>query len=261
MENSPEKTGSGQASKVLRWLPFAILAVTPLIAVILWLHSCEKITIGSIREAGRQVSDIAGKFRKGTITQTFVAAIPTIFHTPGGNLEIATLAATETFQKSDNRTYDFRFFEYNAGTTVVEIRVPVVYRYHVRLQDAWRVDVHSNTCIVFAPRIRPTLPPAIDTEKMSKEVNEPALRFNGNELLASLEKSITPTLVHYAADDQHLAVVREECRKTVAEFIRDWLLKEDQWRDDRFHAIKVIFADETNANPRLMPPALELNKG
>jgi hypothetical protein len=52
-------------------------------------------------------------------------------------------------------------------------------------------------------------------------------------------------------------LVREEGRKTVAEFVRDWLLREDQWRTDRFHTIKVIFADEPAANPEQIPPTLQ----
>jgi hypothetical protein len=247
-----------KGSAFLRWIPWIILALTPLLAVALVLRACRQTTVDSIREIGKQIGDNVEKFKRGTITTTFVAEIPTIFHTPGGDLEIAMHTATETLRQSDNRTYDFRFFEFDAGTTVAEIKVPVVYRYHIRLHDTWRVDVFSNICIVYAPPIRPTLPPAIDTDRMIKEVKEPLTRFNGRELLDSLEKSITPTLQRYAADEKHLAVVREECRKTVAEFIRDWLLRENQWRDDRFHSIKIVFEDEKNSN--LIAPTLELKK-
>ena len=257
MSNNNEKIG--KVPVFIRWVPLTILALTPLIAFMLLLKSCHTTTIDSIREVGKQVGNSLEKFKKGTITQTFIAEIPTIFHTPGGNLEIASHTATETLRKSDNRTYDFRFFEFDAGTTVAEIKVPVVYRYHIRLHDTWRVDVSSNTCIVFAPQIRPTLPPAIDTARMVKEVKVPLTRFNGKELMDSLEKSITPTLKHYAADEKHISLIREECRKTVAEFIKDWLLKQDQWRDDRFHTIKVIFEDEKY--PGLITPTLELNRG
>ena len=43
-----------------------------------------------------------------------------------------------------------------------------------------------------------------------------------------LERGLTPTLATYSSDPRHMALVREECRKNVAQFIRDWLLKERQ---------------------------------
>ena len=78
--------------------------------------------------------------------------------------------------------------------------------------------------------------------------------------MAELEKSITPTLKLYARDKRRMDVVREECRKTVAQFVKDWLLKEKQWRNDRFHAIKVIFADEMEGNVESIEPSIELNE-
>ena len=48
-----------------------------------------------------------------------------------------------------------------------------------------------------------------------------------------------------------MALVREEARKTVAGFVKNWLLKEDQWREDRFHSVIVRFSDESE-DPRLI---------
>jgi len=45
-----------------------------------------------------------------------------------------------------------------------------------------------------------------------------------------------------------MALVREEARKTVAGFVKNWLLKEDQWREDRFHSVIVRFSDEPEEN-------------
>jgi len=85
-------------------------------------------------------------------------------------------------------------------------------------------------------------------------------RFNARQQMDELEQSITPTLINYAHDENHLSLVREACRKTVAEFVRDWLLKEEQWRTDRFHTIKVVFEDEQKMNLETFPPTLELKK-
>lgn len=206
----------------------------------------------------KKAEAIAEKFRRGTITKTFVAAIPEIASTGSGNLELATSDQTETFRAEDEKTvlWDKLYL----GKTVSEIRVPVTYRYHLRLSNPWHLDVSGQTCIVVAPAIRPSLPPAIHTDRMEKKSDAGWGRFNAREQMAELEKSITPTLASYAADERHLALVREQCRWTVAEFVKNWLLQEQQWRTDRFHTIKVIFADETNAVPERVEPTLELPK-
>ena len=49
---------------------------------------------------------------------------------------------------------------FSLGETVSEIRVPVTYRYHLRLADAWEIEISDQTCIVHAPRIRASQPPA-----------------------------------------------------------------------------------------------------
>ena len=52
--------------------------------------------------------------------------------------------------------------------------------------------------------------------------------------------------------------MREQCRRRVAEFVRHWLLAEDHWREDRFRAVTVVFADETGAVAVSEPPTLTL---
>ena len=59
-------------------------------------------------------------------------------------------------------------------------------------------------------------------------------RFNADEQMDGLMQSITPRLTSHASSDSHLNLVREHARKTVAEFVRQWLMKEDHWREDRF---------------------------
>jgi hypothetical protein len=206
--------------------------------------------------AVQKAEAIAEKFLHGNITKAFVAAIPEISSTGAGNLELATSDQTETFRAEDEKSifWDKLYL----GKTISEIRVPVTYRYHLRLADPWKLDVSGQTCIVIAPPVRPSLPPAIHTDKMEKKSAAGWGRFNASEQMTGLEKTITPTLSQYASDEKHLVLAREQCRKTVAEFVKTWLLKEDHWRTDRFHTIKVIFADETNAVPEQINPTIEL---
>ncbi len=202
-----------------------------------------------------RMGGIAAKFRQQHITETFLSALPTLARTPGGSLELATATATETLTRADERTiaWDMIYL----GKTVSEISVPVTYRYHLNLRDPWKLDVAGNTCVVRAPAIRPSLPPAIHTDQMQKRSESGWARFDAREQMAELERSLTPRLTRHAGDPRRLALVREECRKTVAEFVRDWLLKEDHWRKDRFSTIKVVFADEPG-DPSLVLPVLQL---
>jgi hypothetical protein len=199
---------------------------------------------------------LAEKFRQQHITETFTSALPTFARTPGGNLELATSTSTETLTRTDERTIAWDMFY--LGKTVSEISVPVTYRYHLNLRDTWKLDVVGSTCVVRAPAIRPSLPPAIHTDKMQKRSEAGWARFDAKEQMAELERSLTPRLTRHAGDPRRLALVREECRKTVAEFVRDWLLREDHWRSDRFTSIKVIFADEPNTKPELAPSIIHL---
>ena len=201
------------------------------------------------------VGGIASKFRQGHITETFTSALPKVDRTPGGNLELATATVTETLTRTDVQPELFGMID--LGKTVSAISVPVTYRFHLNLRDPWKLDVIGNTCVVRAPAIRPSLPPAINTYRMEKRSEAGWARFDTREQMAELERSITSRLSSLAGDPRRLALVREDCRKTTAEFVRDWLLREDHWRRDRFSSIKVLFADET-AEPATVLPTLRL---
>lgn len=249
-----------------RWpLVIVLLALFALIAFIVSLRATKQVYDETLDRAGRgfhkaaaTARDIAARFQRGIITETFTAAIPQLQGTGMGNLELATAEATETFTKADAKTiaWDLLYL----GTTETEIKVPVTYRYHLRLADAWRLDVSNQTCIVYAPMVRPSLPPAIHTDRMEKKSERGWARLNAGQQMAELESSITPTLRRYAGDPRHLRMVREECRKTVAEFVKNWLLQEDHWRQDRFHTIKVIFADEAGVDVSQVGPTIRLKE-
>ncbi|MDB6021686.1 MAG: hypothetical protein JWQ04_1543 [Pedosphaera sp.] len=256
MSATPEQAGSESTLSKFRW-PLAVVLVVLLIVggSVIAIRSCAKIPAESIHAFGQETEKILGKFGQSTITRTFEESLPQLSSEPGGRLELATLTLTESLSESNNLITGWG--NLNLGSTVTEIKVPATYRYYLRLHDSWKLEVATNICVVHAPRIHPSLPPAIDTSRMEKKSTAGWGRFNANEQMDQLEKDITPTLGQYAGDATHLALVREECRKTVAQFVRDWLLKEQQWRDDRFTSIKVIFADEVGTNVFNLPPTLE----
>lgn len=196
-------------------------------------------------KAVEKLPEVAERFRTGRITHTFRESLPEIHSTGGDVLELAVVRSDETFQRSDEKRIGWDYI--SLGTTVAEIRVPVTFRYHVRLSDPWRLATRGQVCLVLAPRIRPSLPPAIHTDGMEKRAESGWARFDGNEQLAELEKSLTPMLNQRGGDAAHINLVREACRRSVAEFVRKWLLREEQWSKDRFTAVIVVFPDEISA--------------
>ena len=258
-----EPKSSGHAA--WRWpLVVVFIALFGLIAFVYILRIPGQL----VESAGKGVVGVAealdgaaAKLLKGTITETFTASLPKLETERGGLLELSKVTATETFRSKDELTYDFRWFEVDVGTTITEIRVPVTYRYHLRMRDAWQLSVTNNVCIVHAPEIRPSQPPAIHTDRMEKSSDEGWARFNAEEQMTKLEKTITPTLRKYAGDEQHLDVIRENCRKTVSEFIEDWLLREGQWGEGRLRVVKVYFPGEGAPTRAIVEEDLERREG
>jgi hypothetical protein len=262
-------TGSRDDPRTSTWLDAVRTVRWPIVVVVLGvLGSLVIHQIGqTARDGGRAATDIAraigsgaidiaAAFQSGTITTTFIAAIPRFTADSGVKLELASFQATEILRTTDERWVAWDLIP--LGTTVTEIRVPVTYRYHLRLDEPWQLEVEGQSCVVHAPPIRPTLPPAIDTAGMEKFSESGWLRFNEDQQMQGLERSLTGVLSERASDAAHLEMVRERCRLEVAEFVRAWLLAEDHWRSDRFRSVTVIFADESESRTTTLHPTLVL---
>lgn len=195
----------------------------------------------SCRKGGDLLDSAARNFVTGNITTTFLEDIPVITSTHGNVLELASSTSTETFQRQDALNSFWNLFY--VGTTTVSIRVPVTFRYHILLSDPWRLAAKGNVCFVYAPQFRPTLPPAINTGLMEKQGENGWARFDKDQQLDELERDMTGMLVRRAESPSHLNLVREQCRKSVAEFVKNWLIQKSQWTNT-FDAIVVVFPDE-----------------
>ena len=261
-EARPEKAWQ-QTLLAYRWpLVIVALALIGLGFYALTLRQAGRAaaTVGDmVGTAADRAKHLAETFLSGDVTETFIASIPEIHGTGSGRLELATSEVVETFSRSDERRVLWDRF--SLGTTTTEIQVPVTYRYHLRLADPWRVEASGQVCVVYAPPIRPTQPPAIHTDRMQQRAEQSWLRFDAEEQLDELQQSITPRLIERASDERHLALVRDASRRTVAEFVRTWLLREGQWRSDRFHTIKVLFPDEDGGHPESLDVTIELREG
>ena len=126
------------------------------------------------------------------------------------------------------------------------IRLPAVYRYHIELAPEWRVVRTDGVFTVVAPRVRPSLPVAVDFAGMQKDVAGTwiLLPFTSDEDLDVLERDITKQLEQRAKSRDYLDRQREDARETVREFARKWLVEQTRWKSAEYEDIRVLFADE-----------------
>jgi hypothetical protein len=184
-------------------------------------------------------------FNDENLTERFISAIPEL--TQELNLELATATFNETFTKQSGRTTCWGLID--LGTSIVQVQVPVTYRYHLCLRERWQLELKQRCLIVHAPVITPSLPPAIHTDRLTTLAVRGWARGSTGGLLAELQQSLTPTLNQFAGDARHLELVRPQCRASVAEFVRLWLEREGQTTS--ITNITVRFADE---NPKQLQP-------
>lgn len=250
--SSPTTARSAPSVGCLRW--FAVTAV--LLALVLGIISL--FFFSALKEAAVWVSELPKKLVQSEIETSFRESITKITSTNGDILEVATLETNETVTRYDMKTA-FNEMVY-LGTTVSEIRTPVVYRYHIKLTDPWQLSVHDNQCIVRAPAMRPSPPPAVRTDGIEKKSEAGWLRFNAAENLAALEKSLTPTLERRAGNKVHLDSIREAARKSVAEFVKKWLLQEETASAASIRSITIVFPDDSQPKTGsiTLPPTLQI---
>lgn len=224
---SPKPSGG-----CLKWPSIALIAVTALLCFTA-LKGCDRLKA--------MVDALTSTLGRSDITTSFRESIRKVSATRGDILELATVEADETFTRMDAKSiaWDLIYL----GTTVSEIRAPAVYRYHLKLSDDWQISRHEDACVVVAPVIRPSLPPAIRTDKMEKKTQAGWGRFNATENLRLLEQSITPVLERRAGNPSHLDQIREPARQAAAEFVKTWVVKDMP----TVTRIVVVFADEPAA--------------
>lgn len=187
-------------------------------------------------------------FTEENINKTFGEYITATKGEGSGNLEVATHETLAVFSETREKSYVWGAV--SGGITSVEIKVPVTYRYYVRLDDPWKIEINGAICTVLAPAIKPGLPPAIHTDRMEKRIDESWIRFDGRQMMDELEKQMTPELNRRA--QTNIQLVMEHSRKVVSTFIKNWLLQDEQWHD-RFHSVVVSFEGEIEEETEAAP--------
>ncbi|HEY1051926.1 MAG TPA: hypothetical protein VGE39_19275 [Prosthecobacter sp.] len=188
---------------------------------------------------------LAEHFQQQTISEAFQENVKRIASTNGDVLELATLDMEEAITRFDTKTL---FDTIYLGTTESEIRAMVVYRYHLKLSGDWKLTVENGRCVVIAPPIRPSLPPAIRTDTVERKSEAGWMRFNAAQNLVDLEKGMTSVLERRASAPSKIRHIREAARTSVAQFVQQWILKEQKDRpDSEIQDLVVIFPDEAAA--------------
>ncbi len=218
-----------------------------------------KYASDTIESLADKFTRIPGLFRRPPIAEAFSASLPEFSRTVGGKLEIASFKITESFVQTD-----FEDFIIPLGQTKSEIRVPVTYTYHIKLHDPWNLRVTNGICIALAPAVRHGVP-AIHTGGMVKKVQADFLTrlkpgADPQKRLDEFERSLTAKLWVNAGNPKYQAMVREEGRKTVGEFVRDWILKENRWKKYDIKTLRILFPDELNSPDVESLPTLIINK-
>ncbi len=244
-DSAPKMSAGGRVF----WL-FIVLIISGLVVFLsfIWLG---KQGIDSTTEA---VVEIVKMFNPDEVVQTFDEwRTLEASGTDGNILEVATATSTELFTRKTNLEMFGKTLP--LGTTVSEISVPATYRYHIDLNDDWFVTTDGSRLLVLAPMVRPSLPVAFDTAKMQKKSQSGWARWDGDENMEELEKTITSRLSVRASDESTLEEIRDASREAVAKFVQSWLLSREAWGETKFDEISVMFEGE-DAALSSMEPAL-----
>lgn len=251
---SPPATPPRRGPGTLFWI-FLTLVLAGLVVCLASFWLIRK----TAEAAGDTVSEVAKVFRPNEIVTTFNEWHELQAEATDGNiLEVATAESTERFSRTSNVAMFGRVLP--GTTTVSEITVPTIYRFHINLNDDWNLLADGKRLLVVAPSVRPSLPVAFDTAGMRKKTRSGWARWDGAENLASLETEITGKLAERAGDPKTLEKIRNESRIAVAQFVRKWLLEREAWGEDRFEEIVVVFSGENNKAITSAPASLRFER-
>lgn len=249
---SKGRLGAGDRGRVvgcLKWVGLTMVGVSLIAGAVVWKFIEE--SAGVVQGVGDFFHSVADKMHTRSVEETFRERITQVVSTEGDILELARVESEETFTRADSRSL-FGEMLY-IGTTSSEIRVPVIYRYHLKLSDEWKIEIRDQEFRVLSPMLRPSLPPAIRTDGMEKKSASGWLRFNAEANLLQLEKDLTPRVEERAGDKRHLNLAREASRRSVEQFVRRWVLEKHP--DIGRMKVLVTFPDEVDATRDVLPSA------
>jgi hypothetical protein len=167
------------------------------------------------------------------------------------HLQLAVRKTKETLKRSVSKSYKIPLKDKPIeGSASVEIRCPVTYFYYVDMKGKWSFSLKNGILNVRAPKLQ-VGEPAIDSSLLEKKTESGWLVFGENAMMEELERDLTPEFRKRAVSAGHLEIVRENCRKSLEDFVKAWLCQGNYDVDE----VNVVFEDEELAagkdSPRL----------
>jgi hypothetical protein len=204
------------------------------------IAACTGLALYFGESAKQMLRKVTGGFMTTQTTLKTEEILLEIGRTHGDVLEVAPMKTMETFSRADVRFAAWGWVY--LGTAISEIKVPATYRFHIKLSEMKQARLDDGVLVVTAPVIHPTLPVAFDTAAMEKKANDTWLRFDAEQQLADLEKSLTPALA--ARAKKHVNTVREHARRDIEQFVQKWIVESRPEYRTQVKAVKVIFPGE-----------------
>ncbi len=176
-------------------------------------------------------------------TSVLTPEAPIVISTNGGQLTVAIVNAKERFTRETSRVIFGQ--ELPLGRTKSHVQASVTYRYYIEMERKWPVSISGKTAVVRSPEIKPSLPVAFDTATVEKYTESGWARFDKNENLKELEKTMTGQLQTRALSPQYDQIVKDAARVTVKSFVSTWLLGTRQWGSELEYRVVVLFPGES----------------
>lgn len=235
------------------WVKYVALGVVGVAAVYfgyrLMLHFTPREIAGAATAPLEKGSELTGRFftylgdlmaGSRTSTQTVVEPGQVVSTEKTGPLVVAKQDLDLKFTNIDEKLF---------GTSTAEVRALGQAVYYVPLlgpQAGWRIETLERdgvrVCVVHAPDLRVLTPVGIDTRKIEIRTKTGALRTNSAEMTEAALADLTPRLNRAAL--AQAANVRPAARKTIATFVRTWLINSGSWGSAKINAIQVLFPGE-----------------
>lgn len=166
---------------------------------------------------------------------------PVFIPTNGGELLLGTIKRKQTF--TTKHVLTVAHIPLSACKSVSSITIPATTSYKVKLEKQWKVLLRDDELVVIAPRVTPLLPVAFDTSGMKKNAAG-CLFLSEQKTLDALERGISEELKKHAESAHYNKLARDTGRKVVAQFVRNWLVKQRQYEHAANYPIKVFFEGE-----------------
>lgn len=160
------------------------------------------------------------------------------------NLELVERKTVELINKTETPVYNIPWWgPVEPSTAKYEVRFNVNYVYYVSAdRDKWKFELRDGICYLTAPPLEVRASVLTDTIEGRVDKGWLVLRKSGK--LKDIEKSASIVASSRALDNHHLSIVREQCRKSLEDFMLNWFVR----NNSTVKVLKIKFADESDSN-------------